>query len=52
MRQLMLITTVLIGRKGANLCIDSLKRKGIRYIEKIEQFNELIPQSKIFSKIT
>ena len=52
MRQLMPITTVLIGGKGANLHIDSLKRKGIRYIEKIEQFNELIPQSQIFSKIT
>ena len=51
MRQLMPITTVAIGGKGASLHIDWLKKKGIQYIKDIEQVSELTPHSRAFSRI-
>ena len=50
-RQLLPITTVAIGGKGASLYIDWLERKGIRYIGEIEQVSQLTPRSLGHSRI-
>lgn len=44
-QELLPVTAVLIGGKGASLYIDWLERKGIRYIGEIERVGEITPQS-------
>ena len=45
-RQLLPLTTVVMGGKGAGVYKDWLERKGIRYIEDIERVKELTPRSR------
>ena len=49
-KQLLPITNVAIGGKGASDYIDWLESKGIRYIENIEEVNGLTPRSEIFAR--